>query len=545
MQKTVSYEWIDQRYPRDVNQRIKQIEAEPLPSSTGALLNEAAAESGDRVALHYIPTGEELTYSMLLDRVNKLANGLHKIGIGKGTHVAVMLPNGLEFPITWLALGRIGAVMVPVNISYTGRELDYLVNDADAEFIIMAEQYLPVLDAMAKRPAAIAEDRIVVLGEPRRLQHSWSELLDTGSDLLPTIESVGLNDLCNIQYTSGTTGYPKGCMQEHRYWLTIGKVMSSRDGLRYERLLTSTPFYYMDPQWLVLMTFYQRGTLFMAQKQSASQFTGWLHKYRIHFCQLPGEAVYKQPIKSIDARNEVRRANVSGVRSSVHEDIERRFNLNARESYGMTEIGSGLFVPIDNDNMVGSGSCGRPSPFRECRVVDGELQVRGPGIFLGYYKKPDATKEAIDENGWFRTGDTFQQDEDGWFYIVGRMKDMVRRSSENIPAREVEAVLMSMPEIADAAVLPVPDPMRGEEVKAYVILQSNLTVSDVPPERIVEYARTQLAPFKVPRYIEYRKDLPRTPTNKVRKNILKTEKTDIRLGSWDRVQNRWHDEKLI
>jgi crotonobetaine/carnitine-CoA ligase len=204
----------------------------------------------------------------------------------------------------------------------------------------------------------------------------------------------------------------------------------------------------------------------------------------------------------------------------------------------MTEIGSTLFVPIDADQMVGSGTCGIPGPFRECRIVNGELQVRGSGILLGYFNKPEATREAFDD-GWFRTGDLFRQDEHGWYYIVGRLKDMIRRSSENIPAREVESVLRGMAEIADVAVVPVPDELRKEEVKAYVILQPGLTTDHVPPDRIIEYARRYLAPFKVPRYVEYREEFPRTPSGKVRKQILTGEKPDLRTHSWDRVDRVW------
>jgi crotonobetaine/carnitine-CoA ligase len=240
----------------------------------------------------------------------------------------------------------------------------------------------------------------------------------------------------------------------------------------------------------------------------------------------------------IDGHNEVRRANVYGLRKEIHAQVEKRYHLNAREAFGMTEIGSTLFVPIDADHMVGSGSCGVPGPFRECRIVNGELQVRGSGILQGYYKKPDATREAFDD-GWFRTGDLFRQDENGWYYIVGRLKEMIRRSSENIPAREVESVLRGIPEVADVAVVPVPDELRKEEVKAYVILQPGLTREQVPPERILEHARRYLAAFKVPRYLEYREEFPRTPSGKVRKQVLTGEKPDLRAQSWDRVDNVW------
>jgi crotonobetaine/carnitine-CoA ligase len=199
--------------------------------------------------------------------------------------------------------------------------------------------------------------------------------------------------------------------------------------------------------------------------------------------------------------------------------------------------------------MIGSGSCGIAGPFRECRVVDaagaevprgsiGELVVRGSGILSGYFDKPVETRDAF-FGDWFRTGDLFRQDTQGYFFIVGRLKEMIRRSSENIPAREVESVLKDMAEIQDAAVIPVPDEVRKEEVKACVILQPGLTREDVPPQAIIAHAGRYLAPFKVPRYIEYRTELPRTPSNKVRKPALLSEKPDLRSDSWDRVDGIW------
>jgi acyl-CoA synthetase (AMP-forming)/AMP-acid ligase II len=549
LQRPLDPSWLNPAYSRDVRERCRQIEAEPLPASTATLLDEAAAAVPSRLVLQFIDGGERFTYAELKTAVDRVACGLRALGVCKATRVAVMLPNVPQFPITWLALGRLGAVTVPVNIAYTARELEYVLNDAQVEFLVIHDSFLPVLDAVQKRPALLDDDRVVVAGTARDGQRSWQALHDAGNTGFVAPEQVGLQDLCNIQYTSGTTGFPKGCLLTQRYWLTIGKVNSARDGLLYERILMSTPFYYMDPQWLLLMTLYQRATLFVAARQSASRFSSWLHEYGVHFCQLPAEPAYKQPPLPVDGDNVVRRANVYGLRPAIHADVERRFNVNAREAFGMTEIGSALFVPIEAAHMTGSGSCGIVGPFREARVVDesgvevprgqtGELQVRGPGILEGYYNRADATRDAF-RDGWFRTGDLFRQDEAGWFYIVGRVKDMVRRSSENIPAREVESVLRGLPEIADVAVIPVPDELRKEEVKACVILQPGLRPSDLPPQRITDYARQYLAAFKVPRYVEYCEEFPRTASGKVRKQELMAQKPDLRVGSWDRVEQVW------
>ena len=549
MQKPLQPAWRIARYSADPIERCRQLEAERLPSSNAALLDEAAADVSDRLAWRFIDSGEAATYAEVRAMVNRLASSLHGLGVGKGTHVAVMVPNVPQFPVTWLAIGRLGAVMVPVNVSYTARELDYILNDGEAQFLVIAEEFLPIFETMQRRPAVLSDEHVIVVGRPRAQQRDWQALHDAGTPAFESPEPAGLDDLLNIQYTSGTTGFPKGVLQAQRYWMTQSKINAFRDGLAYERILISTPFYYMDPQWLLLMTFHQRATAFIAARQSTSRYTGWLRTWRIQFSLMPAELLYKNPPSPDDAVNDIRRVNVYGLRKEIHRAVEERFNVNAREAFGMTELGSATFMPLEVEGMTGSGSCGIAGPFRQCRVVDaagtevprgeiGELVVRGSGILRGYFNKPEATRDAF-FGEWFRTGDLFREDERGYYFIVGRLKEMIRRSSENIPAREVESVLKDMAEIQDAAVIPVPDDLRKEEVKACVILQPGLTRDDVPPQAIIEHARRYLAPFKVPRYIEYRSELPRTPSNKVRKPALLAEKPDLRADSWDRVDGIW------
>jgi acyl-CoA synthetase (AMP-forming)/AMP-acid ligase II len=199
--------------------------------------------------------------------------------------------------------------------------------------------------------------------------------------------------------------------------------------------------------------------------------------------------------------------------------------------------------------MVGSGSCGVLAPQREVRLIDpdtlsdvaqgtvGELCVRGEGLFRGYYNRDQANSEAFLDGGWFRTGDLFKTDEDGYFYIVGRTKDMIRRSSENIAAREVESALEQIPGVTTVAVIGVPDPLRVEEVKAYIVWGDGTKVLE--PQEIAQFCKAHLAPFKIPRFIEYVKDLPLTPSGRVVKKKLTEGKTDLRAGSYDVESNCW------
>lgn len=533
-----------------VAERRQRIESEPLPANLQALLDDAAAEAGDHPLWNFFESQEQISYREARRRVHGLARRLSAIGIRKGSHVAVMLPNVAAFPLTWLAIGAIGAVMVPVNTGYQARELTYVLKDSEAEFAVVDAACLALLEGcIAADGLALAADRIVVHGgTPGAAHHDWAALAQPSDEAFVPAEPVGRDDLLNIQYTSGTTGFPKGCMLTQRYWLTSGKVNAWRDGRRFERLLASTPFYYMDPQWILLMTVYHRATLFVAAKQSTSRFIGWLKTFDIQFCLFPF-LVFKQPPSEHDRLSALVRGNVYGVPKDVHARIEERFDFCAREAFGMTELGSAMFMPIEATDMVGSGSCGVPSPFRECQIVDadgrqvpvgeiGELRVRGPGIMLGYYQRPEATAQAL-RDGWFHTGDLFRQDERGYYYIVGRQKDMIRRSSENIAAREVEAVLNGVPAVLESAAVPVPDETRGEEVKAYIVLKDGTPPDADTLDGIIAACQAQLARFKVPRYYSFRQALPKTPSLKVAKQSLLVSAREGLEPTYDRVSGQW------
>lgn len=518
-------------------ERRATIEAAPMPSSIPALLDAAADDCPEAVLWEFFDDRTEATYAEVARDSRRMGALLAAEGIWRGDRVAVMIPNLPEMPLAWLGLARIGAVMVPVNTRSSARELAYAVGNSGARLLLIHQDL-----------AAILEDgdldaRVIIVGSPdwqRRFANARAEDCPA-----PALDP---DTLVNIQYTSGTTGLPKGCLLTHRYWLTTGMVNAWRDGHRFRRILATTPFTYMDPQWLLLMAIYQRGTLVVGRKQSATRFSKWLSEHRIEFCLFP-EAASKQPPTPHDAKNAVVRANIYGVRASAHAEIEARYGFRAREAFGMTEIGSGMYVPLEAVEMTGSGSCGLPSPFRETKIVDetgaevgtgetGELLVRGPGIFLGYHENPEATAASL-RDGWFHTGDLFRKDAAGFHYIVGRKKDMIRRSGENIACREVEGVLRDMEEIEEVALVPVPDDMRGEEVKAFLTLQEGQQPDEALVARIVAYAEKRLAAFKVPRYFEFIDEMPRTTSFKVAKTELARARVDQRLGAFDRVDRVW------
>ncbi|MEW6263903.1 MAG: class I adenylate-forming enzyme family protein [Thermodesulfobacteriota bacterium] len=513
-----------------------------LEKNIGALVEKSAARFEEKKAIHFDHENSSFSFKALNERVNQFANAFQGEGIRRGDHVAVMLPNCPEFPLTWLALAKIGAVMVPVNVRYRSVDLAYVLDDSDASGLVIQDEFASAFrEARSEAPKV---RKVFLVGERQDdLGKSLKDLADESPPEFTSAE-LALDDLMNIQYTSGTTGFPKGCLLTHEYWLTLG-LSTSRLINSNDIYLCVEPFYYMDPQWVLIMCLITGCAMVMTRKFSPSKYMKLVHQYRATASwALMAPWILKQPRSPHDRDHNLRFVFVGGFPPDLHHKFEERFRVTAREAYGMTEIGTGMYVPLEDAHLTGSGSVGKPPEFREVRIVDqddkdvapgeiGELLVKGPGLFKGYYKKPQETSDAF-LGEWFRTGDLFRRDENGCYYIVGRKKDMIRRSGDNISATEVENVLVSHPKILSAAVVAVPDAERREEVKAYIVPAPGETPETIPPAEIMAYCLDRLAEFKTPRYLEYRTEFPRTPTGKIQKNTLLAEKKDLIAGCYDR-----------
>ncbi|WP_454828788.1 class I adenylate-forming enzyme family protein [Paraburkholderia xenovorans] len=532
--------------------RRKRQEQLALPESLGQFVREQAALHGERIAAVWFDRGISMTYAQIDSMASQLADSLVKRGIRKGCHVALMLKNAPEFVITWIALGRIGAVMVPVNTSYTQDELVFVLTDADAQYLVIDAEFLPRLAAAPTLPGLLAWERVIVCGESEHPLR-WAALLEAGSADFTAPSAVSRHDLLNLQYTSGTTGFPKGCMLSHDYWMIhCHGAARHRRGPEagIENVLIWAPFFYMDPMWQFLMTMKLGGTAYIAERMSLTRFMSWLIDYRIHYCIFPEPALSQHPRGPRDAEVHLKYISIYGWTRSAREEVQARFGVIAREGFGMTEVGTGALVPAWAHDKALERTCGLPAPFRELQIrredgsvaeVDevGELWIRGRGILWGYYKRPEANAESFDGD-WFRTGDLFRRDAQGFYFIVGRIKEMIKRAGENVSATEVETVLRGMDAIDEAAVVAVPDPLRREEVKAYLKLREGLTQGDVPPVAVFEHCARHLAPFKVPRYLQYIEgDFPRTPSRKIAKKRLIAETVDPFADTFDRQESRW------
>jgi acyl-coenzyme A synthetase/AMP-(fatty) acid ligase len=517
-----------------------------LERNIGKLLEKAATRYKDRTVLIVEHEDVSITFRELDEKVNQYANALRQEGVEQGEHVGVMLPNCLEFPITWLALARLGAVMVPINIRLNVMDLAYILEDSDVTVLVIDTDYIPIFRKIDSKIHRI--DTVFQVGEAE--ENVGISLVEVARDMSCEIAPAHprLDDLMNIQYTSGTTGLPKGALTTHEYWLILGTYCAQIMSITPEDIfLEMSPFYYMDPQYQLLMSLSTGSTMVLAEKISSENFARCVKKYPVTCCWGRAEYLYLREFEK-DKNHHLRYMSLMAFPPELHAELEERFHVVARELYGMTEIGHGTNVAIEDTHMVGSGSVGKPPWFRDLKIADengnempqgesGELLVKGTGIMKGYYKKPDVNVKSY-FGEYFRTGDLFRQDEDGYYYFIGRIKDIIRRMGDNISAAEVENVLISNPKILEAAVVPVPDPIRDEEVKAYISLTSGETPETITPEKIIEYCLERIAKFKVPRYIEYVKEFPKTASGKIQKNILIAQKNDLTEGCYDRFGNK-------
>ena len=500
-------------------------------------LDAAAGSWPERLALREIE-GEQrsLTWRELRAAVSRLRSGLEAAGVRVGDKVGVIARNQVEFPIAWLAIVEAGAAIVPLNPKYTSREIDFVLRDADATWIVGIAELIEA-HATDGRIGPVDLGNVVAIGASHLAGLDYEKL--AASEETPRRSDVDPLEVVNIQFTSGTTGLPKGCLLTHQYWVQLGVYGAALDQDSV-RMLADHPFYYMQNQAYLMIAMAKGAALYITPGMSRRKFMGWLHDYDIDFAWID-EDLLEFPDDPRDKDLAMKRAPVAGMPGYAYAPIEERFGIKARECYASTEIGNGTAVPYDRDDLAGNGSMGFCFPNRESKVVDdtfdevpagtpGELCFRGPGMMLGYHDRPEANAELFLPGGWFRTGDIVVKDSDGQHFYVGRVRDMIRRSDESISAAEVEMHVGELEGVSEVAAVPVPDPVRGEEVKVIIVPEPG---SALTADQVVAWAREGLAAFKVPRYVEFRDELPYTGSGKIAKATIKEEPDPLHDGVVD------------
>ncbi len=494
------------------------------------------------------------TYGSFNETVNKTANGLVQLGVGKGDRVNLHMTNRPEFLFFWFALARIGAVMVPTNPLSPPDELAYPVGHSEAVLTATIPELLDTVLAMRRQCPSV---RQVILcassGSPDSKGQSrptagpapgmiaFEAFVDDQSPEPPDIPDIpgirvqSLDDAA-ILYTSGTTSRPKGVQVTQANYVFLGEQASKNVGLRPDdRWLVTLPLFHANAQYYSVMTALTVGaSVAVMARFSASRL---MQQAAEHRCTVHSSLA--TPLRMVLAKQPQPTDGKSGLRLVIlaqsltteqYEEWDRRYGVPMLQIYGMTEtMGQPLVNPLDyrRDHL----SIGLPALGYECRVVDdagndvpqgeaGQLLVRGiPGVTVmnGYFKDPTQTAASL-RGGWLWTGDVVTVGEDGYYRFLDRAGDLIRRSGENMSTSEVEAVIKSHPAVADAAVVGVPDSMYDEAVMAFVVLSEQTTADE---EEILEFCRARLSKFKVPSTVEFMDEFPRTSTGKIRKVDLR------------------------
>lgn len=493
----------------------------------------------DRTFLEYISVEDEttcFTYEKMDRLVKQTANFFLKLGIQKNELVALHLHNTPEYIICWLALAQIGAVSVPLNEHYHLEESSYILEKCSIRRIITESR---TLDIYTKNQDLLCLDSIILTDntsdDPNVL--ALKSCIADMPEQLQESRPVCTEDMAVILFTSGTTRYPKGAIYTHCNVVYGGLLHVAQMGMAEgDRFLSSMPCYHMDFQEMAAMpVICSGGTLIMVEHYSARRFWHQVCFHKAHFTDtmsIMNRTMLLQPIQPWEKDHCLKQIYFSmGLSLEEKERFEKRFHVSLLNSYGMTETVSGVTcAPLVGDKNW--PSVGRPALSYEIKIIDengqevppgtpGEICVHGvPGrsLVAGYYRDEEATARLIDSEGWLHSGDCGYLDEDGWLFFIERCDHMIKRAGENVSSIEVECVLTSHPDIVDAAVIGVPDPIRDQAVKAFVQLLPDSRLSE---EEIITYCSSRLAKFKVPTLIEFVTDFPRTATGKVKKSLLK------------------------
>lgn len=534
-----------------------------LDLTLGELLDIQANTYPEHEAIVYPFEGIRWTYSQFKQEVDTVARGMVKMGIKKGDHVSIWATNVPEWILTQFATARIGAVLVTVNTNYKAFELEYLLRQSDTSTLVMTSgfkdsDYIRIINELCPElkdslPGQLQSSKfpylknIIHIGSSRHDgMFNFDDLYDMAEEVEPTtLDKIqgGLTpqDVVNMQYTSGTTGFPKGVMLTHYNIINNGSAIADCMHLTYnDRLCIPVPLFHCFGCVLGVMACVAKGTTMVlidhynpikVMKAIQQERCTGLHGVPTMFIGILGN----QEFKDYDFST-LRTGIMAGspcptkIMKQVIEDMNMK---DITIAYGQTEFSPVITqTRVDDPIQLRVSTVGKPLPGVEVKIIDpdtgqelgvgeqGELIARGYGVMKGYYKMEEATKAAIDEDGWLHTGDLATVDENGYYRITGRLKDMIIRGGENIYPREIEEFIYTHPAVKDVQVIGVPDRKYGEEVFAYIILKDDI---EEPPteEDMIKFVKQGLSRFKTPKYVKFIDSYPMTASGKIQKYKLK------------------------
>ncbi|MSP03923.1 MAG: long-chain fatty acid--CoA ligase [Acetobacteraceae bacterium] len=515
----------------------------------GAAFAAAVAKHGPRpflavpadAARSYLPDGLELSYAGADAQITALAAIYRAAGYGLGHRVATLLENRPDHVLHKLALNSLGACVVPINPEYRPGEIAYLLAHSEPELIVtLADRERRIGDALAENahrpPVALVE--AFPAGVPR-------------ARTMPAVGAVTLQTPACVLYTSGTTGRPKGCVLSHDYELSSGARYATLDGVAalrtgQERIYNPLPLYHVNSGTLSLVGAILSGNCqIQAERFHPKRWWREIAETRatvVHYLGVIAAMLLNGPPDPEDRAHSIRFGIGAGIEPQLHRSFEDRFGFPMVEVWGMTEMVR-LMADDTEPRQVGTRAFGRAYRGLDVRVVDdtdrdvaddqpGEMLVRHSAAiprrgFFSCYLKDDAATEAVWRGGWFHTGDVVRRDADGMVHFVDRKKNIIRRSGENIAAAEIEALLLTHPNVAQAAVMAVKDEVREEEVLACVVLKREDPDAALS---LFRYCHDHLAYYKTPGWIHILKTLPTTGTQKIQKHVIYPDNTDPRTA---------------
>ncbi len=488
-----------------------------------------AAARGAKPALIDGPSGRTVTYADMAAGTKALASGLALRGFSKGDVFAIHSPNIPEYALAFHGIAAAGGIVTTMNPLYTEEELAFQLEHSKARFMVTVPMFLEVARAAGDKAGV---EEIFVFGDADGATPFASLLAPDAA--VPEVAISPAEDLVVLPYSSGTTGFPKGVMLTHRNLVAnVIQAEVPQDVSEDDVIIGVLPFFHIYGMTVIMNIAVHHGaTIVTMPRFDLEQFLTLIQKHKVTRAYIVPPialALAKHPmVGDFDLSSlQVMMSGAAPLGSELTRECEERVGCTVVQGYGLTETSPVTHCNPDEPSKNRPGSIGLPLPNTECRLVDvtsakdlganetGELWIRGPQVMKGYLNNDEATAATIDTDGWIHTGDIGYVDDDGYFFLVDRLKELIKYKGYQVPPAELEAILISHPAVADAAVIPVPDEEAGEVPKAFVVLTSEVSLDD-----ITTYVAERVAPYKKIRQIEQVDEIPKSASGKILRRVL-------------------------